>query len=110
VYQLEGHLVDEHFRIDHESGDIELFKPLDRDFPGGTGQWRFMARAIDQNGSGLVGYADIHVYVRDINDNAPIFPPLMEGWVDENREPEAYVMTVQVRYSSFLIYPFWSYT
>ena len=30
--------------------------------------------AQDEGGNGLVGYADVHVNLKDINDNAPIFP------------------------------------
>lgn len=30
--------------------------------------------AQDEGGEGLVGYADVQVNLKDINDNAPIFP------------------------------------
>jgi cadherin 17 (LI cadherin) len=42
-----------------------------------------------------VGYADVHVVVRDINDNSPVFPSQISGEVDENRDPESFVMTVE---------------
>ncbi|KAG8240691.1 beta-catenin binding [Homalodisca vitripennis] len=48
-------------------------QPLDRDLPHGRPQWRFTVFAQDEGGEGLVGYADIHVNLQDVNDNAPIF-------------------------------------
>jgi hypothetical protein len=33
--------------------------------------------------------------VRDVNDNSPQFPAEMFGWVDEQREPEAFVLTAE---------------
>ena len=53
---------------------IVLFQPLDRDEPNGRPQWRFTVFAQDEGGNGLVGYADVQVNLKDINDNAPLFP------------------------------------
>ena len=53
---------------------LHLFQPLDRDEPGGRPQWRFTVFAQDDGGNGLVGYADVQVNLKDINDNAPLFP------------------------------------
>ena len=47
---------------------------MDRDQPNGRAQWRFTVFAQDEGGSGLVGYADVQVNLKDINDNAPLFP------------------------------------
>jgi hypothetical protein len=52
----------------------ELLQPLDRDEPNGRPQWRFTVFAQDEGGNGLVGYADVQVNLKDINDNAPLFP------------------------------------
>ena len=30
--------------------------------------------AQDEGGNGLVGYADVQVNLKDVNDNAPVFP------------------------------------
>lgn len=87
VYRLEGQGADEVFRIGRYSGTIELVKPLDRDPPTGVPSWNFVVQAIDDDGNGLVGYADVQVNVRDINDNAPIFPERLFGFIEENREP-----------------------
>lgn len=60
-------------------------QPLDRDQPNGRPQWRFTVFAQDEGGEGLVGYADVQVNLKDINDNAPIFPQgVYFGNVTEN--------------------------
>ena len=103
VYRLEGQGADEVFRIGKYSGTIELVRPLDRDPPTGVPSWNFVVQAIDDDGNGLVGYADVqvritvvnddtvvfefHVNVSDINDNSPIFPERLYGFIEENREP-----------------------
>uniref|UniRef100_A0A1I7UMB3 Cadherin domain protein n=1 Tax=Caenorhabditis tropicalis TaxID=1561998 RepID=A0A1I7UMB3_9PELO len=101
VYRLEGQGADEVFRIGKYSGTIELMRPLDRDPPTGVPSWNFVVQAIDDDGNGLVGYADVQVNVRDINDNSPIFPERLFGFIEENREPihsdGVYFMDVQAR-------------
>lgn len=52
-------------------------QPLDRDHPKGRPQWRFTVLAQDQGGTGLVGYADVQANLKDISDNAPIFPQVI---------------------------------
>lgn len=49
------------------------FQPLDRDEPKGRPLWKFTVFAQDEGGDGLVGYADVQVNLKDINDNAPTF-------------------------------------
>lgn len=62
-----------------------LLQPLDRDQPNGRPQWRFTVFAQDEGGEGLVGYADVQVNLKDINDNAPVFPQgVYWGNVTEN--------------------------
>ncbi|KAG8275345.1 beta-catenin binding [Homalodisca vitripennis] len=61
------------FSINKTSGEVYVLQPLDRDLPHGRPQWRFTVFAQDEGGEGLVGYADIHVNLQDVNDNAPIF-------------------------------------
>ena len=62
-----------------------LLQPLDRDEPTGRPQWRFTVFAQDDGGNGLVGYADVQVNLKDINDNAPLFPQgVYYGNVTEN--------------------------
>ncbi|KHJ92056.1 cadherin domain protein, partial [Oesophagostomum dentatum] len=99
VYLLEGQGAGEFFRIGRETGDIELVKALDRDPPNGVPTWNFIVQAIDDDGRGLIGYADVQVNLKDINDNAPIFADDLYGYVEENREPHSpegvYFMTVR---------------
>lgn len=47
---------------------------MDRDQPNGRPQWKFTIFAQDEGGDGLVGYSEVQVNLKDINDNAPIFP------------------------------------
>uniref|UniRef100_A0A1I8EET0 Cadherin domain-containing protein n=1 Tax=Wuchereria bancrofti TaxID=6293 RepID=A0A1I8EET0_WUCBA len=97
IYRLEGQGVGEFFRVGQYSGDIEVIRPLDRDPPAGVSVWKFIVQAIDDNGHGLIGYADVQVNLRDINDNAPIFASNLFGTIDENRDPGdegVFVMTV----------------
>nr|CAD7430770.1 unnamed protein product [Timema monikensis] len=80
VYFLTGQGIDSDnpanskFDINRTSGDIFVLKPLDRDLPNGHSQFRFTVFAQDEGGEGLVGYTDVQVNLKDINDNAPIFP------------------------------------
>lgn len=70
-------------------------QPLDRDQPSGRPQWRFTVFAQDEGGEGLVGYADVQVNLKDINDNAPGFPSGINfGTVTENGTAGMLVMTM----------------
>ncbi|KPL94053.1 neural-cadherin-like protein [Sarcoptes scabiei] len=101
VYFLTGQGIDDKnprnskFSINSTTGDIFVLKPLDRDLPTGRSQWRFTVFAEDEGGNGLVGYADVLVNLRDINDNAPFFPQSRyEGNVTENGTADMTVMTM----------------
>ena len=68
---------------------------MDRDQPNGRPQWRFTVFAQDEGGKGLVGYADVQVNLKDINDNAPLFPQgIYSGNVTENGTAGMMVMTM----------------
>ena len=68
---------------------------MDRDQPNGRPQWRFTVFAQDEGGEGLVGYADVQVNLKDINDNAPLFPHgVYLGNVTENGTAGMVVMTM----------------
>nr|CAD7572875.1 unnamed protein product [Timema californicum] len=101
VYFLTGQGVDSdnpelsQFDINRTSGEIFVYKPLDRDLPNGRPQWRFTVFAQDEGGQGLVGYADVQVNLKDINDNAPIFlHGTYFGNVTENGTAGMAVMTM----------------
>ncbi|CAJ0575569.1 unnamed protein product, partial [Mesorhabditis spiculigera] len=101
IYRLEGQGAGEFFRIGRETGEIELLKELDRDPPQGVPAWKFIVQAVDDDGRGLIGYADVQVKVKDINDNAPIFPENLLGTVEENRVPPSndgvYIMDARAK-------------
>nr|CAD7597146.1 unnamed protein product [Timema genevievae] len=83
------------FDINRTSGDIFVLKPLDRDLPNGHSQYKFTVFAQDEGGEGLVGYADVQVNLKDINDNAPGFPHgTYFGNVTENGTAGMTVMTM----------------
>ncbi|XP_037038290.1 neural-cadherin isoform X5 [Bradysia coprophila] len=101
VYFLTGQGIDpdnpanSKFDINRTTGEIFVLKPLDRDQPNGRPQWRFTVFAQDEGGEGLVGYADVQVNLKDINDNAPIFPSgVYFGNVTENGTAGMVVMTM----------------
>ncbi|XP_050530665.1 neural-cadherin isoform X3 [Daktulosphaira vitifoliae] len=101
VYFLTGQGIDpdnpanSKFDINRTSGEIFVLKPLDRDQPNGRPQWRFTVFAQDEGGEGLVGYADVQVNLKDINDNAPLFPQgVYWGNVTENGTAGMVVMTM----------------
>ncbi|RWS06307.1 Pt1-cadherin-like protein [Dinothrombium tinctorium] len=91
VYFLRGYGINEEdpmlnkFSINSSSGEIYVLQPLDRDLPSGRSEWRFTVFADDENGSGLLGYSEVVVKLKDINDNAPFFPnSISVGSVREN--------------------------
>ncbi|UYV85015.1 hmr-1 [Cordylochernes scorpioides] len=101
VYFLTGQGIDSDnpgnskFAVNTTSGEIYVLKPLDRDLPHGRSQWRFTVFADDEGGNGLVGYADVLVNLKDINDNAPFFPyAIYNGNVTENGTAGMTVMTM----------------
>ncbi|KAE8737624.1 hypothetical protein FOCC_FOCC016911, partial [Frankliniella occidentalis] len=68
---------------------------MDRDQPNGRAQWRFTVFAQDEGGEGLVGYTDVQVNLKDINDNNPSFPQgVYFGNVTENGTAGMVVMTM----------------
>ncbi|XP_064213001.1 neural-cadherin isoform X11 [Tribolium castaneum] len=101
VYFLTGQGIDpdnpanSKFDINRTTGEIFVLKPLDRDQPNGRPQWRFTVFAQDEGGEGLVGYADVQVNLKDINDNPPTFPQgIYLGNVTENGTAGMVVMTM----------------
>ncbi|XP_076325233.1 neural cadherin isoform X1 [Tachypleus tridentatus] len=101
VYFLTGQGIDDDepsnskFAINSTTGEIYVLKPLDRDLPDGRSQWRFTVFAEDEGGNGLVGYADVLVNLKDVNDNPPFFPnAIYTGNVTENGTAGMTVMTM----------------
>jgi len=86
-----------YFSINSNTGEIFVERPLDRDAPHGRPVWRFTVYAEDEGGhNGLVGYADVVVNLKDINDNNPFFPNnVYIGNVSERGVANQAVMTMQ---------------
>ncbi|XP_047002770.1 neural-cadherin-like [Schistocerca americana] len=83
------------FRIDPRTGEIFVLRPLDRDPPAGRSLWRLTAFAQDEEGTGLVGYTDVHLQLTDVNDNAPAFPEdCCRAEVVENAPAGTFVMNM----------------
>ncbi len=78
-YSVSGHGVDlqnlskSKFGINSTSGEIYALRALDRDLPFGRPQWKLSVFAEDAKTRELVGYADVIVNLKDINDNSPFF-------------------------------------
>ncbi|XP_061536381.1 protocadherin Fat 1a isoform X3 [Phycodurus eques] len=89
-YELQG-AGSELFFIDSETGELKTLKPLDREE---RDEHRFKVRAVD--GGGRFCEADVHVAVRDFNDNAPEFASDPYAFtVFENTEPGTFVAKLQ---------------
>lgn len=43
-----------------------MIKSVDRDPPKGLPTWMMIVRAIDSDGNGLIGYADVQVKKNDV--------------------------------------------
>ncbi|XP_037117404.1 protocadherin Fat 1a isoform X2 [Syngnathus acus] len=89
-YELQG-AGSELFFIDPETGELKTLKPLDREE---RDEHRFKVRAVD--GGGRFCEADVHVAVRDVNDNAPEFAADPYAFaVFENTETGTFVAKLQ---------------
>ncbi|XP_068201441.1 neural-cadherin-like isoform X2 [Palaemon carinicauda] len=102
VFSLSGQGIDvgdpknSHFEIDPSSGDIFVRKPVDRDYPNGRPTWCLTVFAQDEGGTGLVGYSEVVVKLKDINDKAPLFlEELYYGNVTENSTSGLQVITMK---------------
>uniref|UniRef100_A0A6I8RFZ9 Cadherin domain-containing protein n=1 Tax=Xenopus tropicalis TaxID=8364 RepID=A0A6I8RFZ9_XENTR len=91
-YSLHGKGANNIFTIDEERGNVFVQKALDREEHG---LWRFVVLATDEEGEGLTGFADVIIYVVDINDNAPQFTCALSSCnanVYENAPPNTTVL------------------
>nr|XP_061812727.1 neural-cadherin-like [Nerophis lumbriciformis] len=98
-YSLHGQGAGGEFTIDERTGRIYAQRRLDREE---RPAWRFLVLATDEGGTGLTGFADVLLEVRDVNDNAPFFPcPALEvdgcfvGQVAENSPADTSVMEMR---------------
>ena len=79
VYSFSGDGIDvknqsrSKFAINSTSGEIYALCALDRDQPFGKPQWKISVNAEDLKSGQLVGFADVIINLKDINDNSPFF-------------------------------------
>ncbi|XP_029635711.1 putative neural-cadherin 2 [Octopus sinensis] len=88
------------FEIESKTGDLYLLKALDRDFgTGGSDIYSLSVFAIDEPGTKneRKGFAIVDVYLKDINDNAPIFATDTVGYVPENSPKGTEIMKAVVK-------------
>uniref|UniRef100_A0A182TNN7 Cadherin domain-containing protein n=1 Tax=Anopheles melas TaxID=34690 RepID=A0A182TNN7_9DIPT len=72
------------------------FPPLNRDPPHGQASSKFTVLAQDEGGEGLVGFTEVQINLKDVNDNAPQFPNrIAYGNVTENGTIGMHVMTIK---------------
>ena len=66
-----------YFRVDANTGQVYLTRPLNRDPPDGNPEWMCTVRAEDEPGSSgsQSGFSAVTVIPKDINDNAPQYDP-----------------------------------
>jgi len=101
IYTVSGHGVDQKnlsrslFGINSTSGEIYALRALDRDLPFGRPQWKLSVFAEEAKSRELVGYADVIVNLKDINDNAPFFAhKYYSANVTENGTIGQYIITL----------------
>ncbi|KAM9301979.1 neural-cadherin-like [Gastrophryne carolinensis] len=93
-YSLHGSGAENIFTINERTGHVFALKTLDREEHS---VWRFVVLATDDEGDGLTGFADVIIYVNDINDNAPQFIctfNICNASVIEHSPPNTFIMEV----------------
>lgn len=71
-YSIMGGNVDQSFKIDPQTGDIQTARSLDRETISG---YSLTVGAIDTGLPPQTGSATVQIEVLDVNDNGPIFDP-----------------------------------
>ena len=83
------------FAVNSSSGEIYALQALDRDLPTGRPHWKLAVFAEDERTRGMIGFADVIIRLKDVNDNSPYFPfSHYNANVTENGTAGQYVTTV----------------
>ncbi|KAJ8984353.1 hypothetical protein NQ317_003500, partial [Molorchus minor] len=94
-YSIIGGNLEQAFKIDPQSGEIQTARPLDRET---IPLYSLVVGAIDTGAPPQTGTALVKIQVTDINDNGPIFDhPQVVGRVMENEPPNTRVMTLSAK-------------
>lgn len=91
-YSIIAGNIDQVFKVDPQSGEVETAKKLDREK---ISSYSLTIGAIDTGVPAQTGTATIKIQVTDINDNGPTFEESnLIGYVQENEAPGTSVMTL----------------
>ncbi|XP_066141158.1 cadherin-related tumor suppressor isoform X1 [Euwallacea fornicatus] len=94
-YSIIGGNIEQAFKIDPQSGDIQTSRELDRET---ISMYSLIIGAIDTGLPPQTGTATMKVNVLDVNDNGPVFdPPRVVGKVLENQPAFTRVMTLNAK-------------
>lgn len=94
-FSIIGGNSDQHFKIDPQTGEIEVAHQLDRET---VPTYSLIVGAIDTGSPPQTGTATVKVTLTDINDNGPIFDVAnFEGAVYENELPNTSITTLTAK-------------
>ncbi|XP_076252739.1 cadherin-related tumor suppressor fat isoform X2 [Rhynchophorus ferrugineus] len=94
-YSIIGGNIDQAFKVDPQTGDIQTSRELDRET---IAMYSLTVGAIDTGSPPQTGTTEVRINVLDVNDNGPIFdPPQVIGKVLENEPPSTKIMTLSAK-------------
>lgn len=94
-YSLIGGNIDQDFRIDPQSGEIEVSRQLDRET---MPTYSLIVGAIDTGVPPQTGTTTVKVTLTDINDNGPLFDVAnFNGAIYENEPPNTSITTLSAK-------------
>lgn len=94
-YSIIGGNIEQAFKIDPQTGEIETSKHLDRET---TPLYTLTIGGIDTGMPPQTGTTTVKIHITDINDSGPVFdPPQVVGYVSENEPPNTKVMTLSAK-------------
>lgn len=94
-YSIIGGNVEQAFKIDPQTGEIETSKNLDRET---IPMYTLTIGGIDTGLPPQTGTTTVKIEITDINDSGPMFdPPQVIGYVSENEPPNTKIMTLSAK-------------
>ncbi|KAK9886911.1 hypothetical protein WA026_019169 [Henosepilachna vigintioctopunctata] len=93
-YSIIGGNIEQAFKIDQQSGEIQTARSLDRET---VEMYSLIVGAIDTGSPPETGTATVKIHLTDINDNGPIFDPPQVGKVMENEPPGTRIMMLSAK-------------
>ncbi|XP_059046362.1 cadherin-related tumor suppressor [Achroia grisella] len=94
-FSIIGGNINQDFKIDPQSGEIEVARQLDRET---VSTYSLIVGAIDTGFPPQTGTATVKITITDINDNGPVFDVAnFEGMVYENEPPNTSITTLSAK-------------